>query len=325
MREFEILPVVDITEVSKAALVMESMRSKMAKIPVSISIEQGSAAGRPGIDVCVSQPMHGIYRPNEAVDQVKINLANKVEMETLEKIDAYLEKAVQCIEDYEVAPDYVDALAAIERNPLITHVHWSKQLQLSAQHRQLVMDYYDFVDAQTVARNLYPQWSAAQPIAAINKQSQRGTLLFIETEQGKRYPVQLFDLSARSPTIYPMVKQLMQNTNEQQLTHMELLHWLCSSIEFTVPKTDSKIEQDLAQNQFESALQRISDAGPSQTVLMKPIEVCQQGNQPLFSQMVAQWLSHESIVLSNKERESVIDNLKAQMAALGIEKLSLTG
>ena len=239
------------------------------------------------------------------------------------KVDNYLNKALALIGDDEVAPDYNEALSAVTRNPLLSHSHWSVQLQLTARHHQRVMDYYDFVDAATVAKVLYSHWQVKQPQAAIAKQAQRKTLLFIETDNGKLYPAQQFDLSARSPTLLSDLKPLMVQGQAQNLTHMELLHWLCAPVECTLPTANPTLEKHLSQKDYEAALAAVVAAGPSKTSQLLPIEVARQGNHTLFAQMLSQWLSQAPVVLSDEQKQLATEHLKAQMMALGINELSL--
>ncbi len=248
---------------------------------------------------------------------------------TLQKVEHYLNKALASISDDEIAPDYNLALSAMQNNPLLCHTHWSTQLQLTASNNQSVMDYYDFVDAATVAKNLYPHWTVKQPEAAIAKQAQRKTLLSISTDSGKLYPLQQFDLTARSPSMLASLKGLLRATTKQKLTNMELLHWLCSPVMFTLSTSHSQqeaLDEVLAQGDHESALQRIAQMGPSKTTSLIPIEIAQQENRVLFEQMLSNWLSQKPVkqALTSTQREEAIEHLKAQMAALDISDISLT-
>jgi hypothetical protein len=226
-------------------------------------------------------------------------------------------------DDISTRSNYNQALGALANNPLLFNTHWATQLRLTAQNQQTVLDYYDFVDAQMLTDTLYPLWQVGNPLAAIAKQAQRQTLLYIERNGQKLYPVQQFDTDSAKPALIAEFKILIAKTREHKLTNMELLHWLCTAVPVTLPNEPPLLEQHLNEADYESALNDIIQSGPSKVIELRPVDIARQGNTVLFKQLLSQWLSPEPVAITPEQRTVAAEHLKAQMVALGIDQLTV--
>lgn len=230
-----------------------------------------------------------------------------------------IERPDAIAESTHVKDDYDKAFEAFESHSLLQDPFYAKQFARKHAQRQHVLDSYNLVTAQDLKRDFYPGWIATDPVGALNKRADRNQILYVMLDKGeRRYPLEQFDVHAKSPKLTDAFAQVIDACNTiGGISQEEFLFWLSSEHVLPVAST-SVVDEAIDEDDIDAAWQAINDAGPSAQNFVCPLELLKRNEAQTVLRLLDDWaeVAQDKPVPSRIE---VIDAIKALMAVEHID------